>query len=269
MKKRLLSMFLALAMVITLLPGYIAPTRGVDATIHRGSADIFSVEAGHTFKGWTPALPETMPAGISLIHAEFRPVSGTADYTHCKSAAYSDLDLTAWYHDATDFVLENELMNGTGETTFAPDAPLTRAMLVTILWRMAGEPVVNYLIPFTDVSADMWYTEAIRWAESEKIVKGYSATTFGTDELITREQLAAILYRYEQSKGGGFTGMWMFLLDFSDRADVSEWAYEAMCYMTMKGVILGKQNDVLAPKAYATRAETAQIIKNYLNLQNH
>lgn len=185
--------------------------------------------------------------------------------TNCPSRAFTDLDTSLWYHEATDYVLENGLMNGVGNNLFDPNGTTSRAMIVTILWRLEGEPVVNYLMQFEDVAAETWYTEAVRWAASEGIVNGYSDTAFGPNDPITREQLATILYRYEQYKGGGFTGAWMFLLDYTDRDKVSDWAYEAMCWTTMHGVINGKGDGILDPKGSAKRCEAAQMLMNYLD----
>lgn len=166
--------------------------------------------------------------------------------------------------DAIDFTTARGIFVGTGADTFTPDGSITRGMFVTALWRLAGEPVVNYLMRFADVDSEAYYTEAIRWAASEKIAEGYSVEAFGPNDPITREQLASILYRYEQKNGGGFTGMWMFLLNYADRAEVSSWAYEPVCYMTMHGILGGKDDNLLDPKGTATRAEAAQIFKNYL-----
>lgn len=109
---------------------------------------------------------------------------------------FADVMADDWFHDAVQYVYEKGMMNGTSATTFAPDDTMTRAMLVTILHRQAGEPVVNYALPFTDVESGTWYTEAVRWAASEGVVTGTSATTFEPDAPVTREQFAAILYRY-------------------------------------------------------------------------
>lgn len=185
--------------------------------------------------------------------------------TNCPSKAFNDLDTSLWYHEATDYALENGLMNGVGNNLFDPNGTTSRAMIVTILWRLEGEPVVNYLMQFEDVVAETWYTEAVRWAASEGIVEGYSNTSFGPNDPITREQLATILYRYEQYKGGGFTGAWMFLLDYIDRDKVSDWAYEAMCWTTMHGVINGRGDGILDPKGSAKRCEAAQMLMNYLD----
>ena len=177
--------------------------------------------------------------------------------------SFVDVDPAEWYAGAVDYVTENGLMNGYGGGVFAPGENTSRAMIAMILWRMEGCPVVNYLMTFTDVDASLWYAEAVRWAASEGIIKGYGNGTFGPNDSVTREQLAAMLYRYEQSRGGGFTGSWMFLLDFTDRDQVDDWAYEAMCWMTMNGVITGKGGGILSPKGQATRAEAAAMLMRF------
>ncbi|MBQ1363015.1 MAG: S-layer homology domain-containing protein, partial [Oscillospiraceae bacterium] len=122
--------------------------------------------------------------------------------------------------------------------------------------------------PFQDVPAGSWYEKAVNWAAEAGVVKGTSETTFSPDDPITREQLAAILYRYAQSKGEGFTGMWAFPLDFPDAADVSEYAYEAMCWMTMHGIITGMDDGTLAPKDNATRAQIATMFMRFCESLN-
>ncbi len=109
---------------------------------------------------------------------------------------FSDVDAGAWYAGAVDYVREHKLMNGVGGGRFAPGETLTRAMLATVLWRQAEEPVVNYLMQFSDVPGEQWYTEAIRWAASERLVEGYGNGRFGTDNPITQEQLNLIFGRY-------------------------------------------------------------------------
>lgn len=187
------------------------------------------------------------------------------DWT-CPMYGYTDLDRNAWYHDGIHYCIEHGLMQGIGNNKFDPNGTTTRAMIVTILWRLEGSPVVNYAMDFEDVPAEQWYTEAIRWAASEEIVEGYGNGKFGTTDAITREQLATILYRYEQSKGGGFTGLWSYRMDFVDLADVSDWAYEAMCWMNMNEVVTGKPGKRLDPKCSATRAEAAAMIQRYCDV---
>ena len=176
---------------------------------------------------------------------------------------YSDVTEADWFYEDVAYVSENGIMNGVIENdTFAPDASASRATLITTLWRLAGEPVVNYAMNFADVPQDMWYSEAVRWAASERIVQGYDGR-FNPDDPITREELAVILYRYEQKLGGGFKGMWMFPLRYSDAAEVSEWAYEAICWLTMKGIYVSPEEGVLNPAEEATRADIAAFLHRY------
>lgn len=116
---------------------------------------------------------------------------------------------------------------------------------------------------FRDVVSGQYYTQGIAWAAEKGIVAGYGNGLFGPNDSITREQLAVMLYRYKQTRGGGFIGSWRSLLDFNGRAEVSEWAYEAMCWMTMHGVIEGKGDKTLDPKGNAARAEVAAVLMRY------
>lgn len=185
----------------------------------------------------------------------------------CPSTDFADVEADAWYHDGVDYVLEHDLMESAGADTFAPKEAADRATFVHALWKMAGSPVVNYIMPFSDVDGLGWDTEAIRWAAAMGIATGYPDGTFRPAEAITRQEMATFLYRYEQTRGGGFEGAWMFLLDYTDRADVAEWAYEPLCWLTMKGLMQGDGTGALNPKSTATRAEMAQIIKNYMEFE--
>ncbi len=125
-----------------------------------------------------------------------RPVTGSGEKTASQTAGFADVPSDAWYAEAVQYCRENGLMAGISDTTFAPEDTLTRAMLVTILWRQAQKPVVNYLMQFSDVPEGRWYSEAIRWAASEKLVAGYHDGRFGTNDPITQKQLELILQRY-------------------------------------------------------------------------
>ena len=162
-------------------------------------------------------------------------------------------------------MISRGLMNGYGDGTFGPDDTLSRAMLAQILYNVSGGIPVNYLLQYDDVPAEIWYTEAVRWVTGEGVVSGYGNGKFGPDDSITREQLAVMLYRYEQSRGGGFTGDWMFQLDYSDVADVSDWAYEAMCRCSMNDIVEGKGDGILDPKGQAARAEAAAMLMRFLS----
>ena len=129
--------------------------------------------------------------------------------------------------------------------------------------RAIRQPAADAGAPFTDVSDGAWYADAVAWAARTGAVKGTGDTTFSPDTPVTREQLAAILYRYAQDQGKGFTGAWAFPLDFSDAADVSEYAYEPLCWMTMNNVITGMGDGTLAPQANATRAQIAAMFMRF------
>jgi len=181
----------------------------------------------------------------------------------CPMSAFSDLDRKLWYHDGVHWALENGIMSGYTDGTFGPNDAISRAMIVSMLYRIEGKPAADHDMSFKDVEEGKWYTEAIRWAASKGIVAGYNDESFGPNDVLTREQLAAILYRYAKLKGQGFTGMWAFPLNFDDASEVSSWAYEAMCWMTMNGVIMGTGNNKLSPKGSATRAQVANMLKRY------
>ena len=135
-----------------------------------------------------------MPSRSVTVKASFAPIAA-------EDMPFIDVPMGSWYEDGVRYVYEKGLMAGTSATTFGPDVTTTRGMIATILWRLAGSPQVDYAMAFDDVAANAWYTEAIRWAASEGIVSGYGDGKFGPDDIITREQMAAMLYRYAQYKG--------------------------------------------------------------------
>ena len=165
---------------------------------------------------------------------------------------FYDVPNDAYYYEAVKWAAENGITGGVGNSLFAPNQPCTRAQIVTFLWRVAGSPVVNYLMPFTDVDEGAYYAEAVRWAASTGIVTGLTETTFGANSVCTRAQAAAMIYRYAQAQGKGFTGAWMFLLPFTD---VPEWAYESVAWCYMNGVTTGVSEASFAPGKDCTRAQ--------------
>ena len=165
---------------------------------------------------------------------------------------FYDVPNDAYYYEAVKWAVENGITGGVGNSLFAPNQPCTRAQIVTFLWRVAGSPVVNYLMPFTDVDESAYYAEAVRWAASCGIVTGLTETTFGANGVCTRAQAAAMIYRYAQAQGKGFTGAWMFLLPFTD---VPEWAYESVAWCYMNGVTTGVSETSFAPGNDCTRAQ--------------
>ena len=181
----------------------------------------------------------------------------------CVMAAFSDLDCSAWYHDGVHYALDRGIMNGYAGGLFAPGNATSRAMLVTILWRMEGQPAADCGIPFADVDPAAWYAEAIRWAAAEKIVGGYSESIFAPNDPVTREQFAAILYRYLKSNGGGYDEPPEYNPDYTDAGEVSVWAQEAICWMTENGILNGTGNGQLTPRGTATRAQIATMLMRY------
>ena len=177
----------------------------------------------------------------------------------CPAHSFSDVKAGSWYHEAVDYALKAGLMNGMGDGKFDPDGSLTRAMLVTILYRAEGSPNVSgEANPFTDVKSGQWYTDAVIWAAHEGIVNGMTETTFAPNLKITREQIATILYRYAGSpKTDGS------LDEFSDALTVSPYAIDAMRWSVEEGIINGMDGK-LAPKDNATRAQIATLLMRYL-----
>lgn len=177
--------------------------------------------------------------------------------TVCYVKDFSDCP-DAWYHEAIDFAVSNGLMSGVGGGKFDPDGTMTRAMMVTVLYRMAGTPAVSGPSSFTDVPEGEWYSDAIAWAQDNGIVLGVLADKFDPDGYVTREQIATILWRYENQPEAKAD-----LSSFKDAASVSEYAVDAMTWAVSEGIFQGDAGN-LKPTAFATRAEFACIVMRYL-----
>ena len=189
-----------------------------------------------------------------------QPCDGGKD---CPSAPFTDVDTAKWYHLSVDYVLAHKMMNGVSSRTFAPNANLTRGMLVQILYNLEGKPK-GTAANFSDVQADAWYAEAIGWAASNKVVTGYADGTFRPNAAVTREQAAAILYRYAQSKGIDVSvGENTNILSYVDVQQASEYAIPALQWAVGAGVLNGKNDSRLAPTGTATRAEIAAIMQRW------
>ena len=177
------------------------------------------------------------------------------------SFPFKDVSASRWYYGNVAYAYMNGLFSGTTDTTFSPETTMTRGMLVTVLWRMAGKPVVNYAMSFADVPADAYYTEAIRWAAANKIVGGYGDGSFGPNDTITREQMAAILYLYASFKGYDVSGA-APLNGFADSASVSDYAKPAMAWAVNAGMVKGSDNKLM-PGSGAQRAQVAAILQRF------
>ena len=180
----------------------------------------------------------------------------------CLLAIFSDLVPGAWYHDGVHYALERGMMNGTGNSMFEPAGHTSRAMIVTILYRMENEPNAASENRFSDVATGQWYTKAVIWASENKIVEGSGDGTFKPDSDITREEFATILYRYATGKSKGFPVARMFTLNYPDASEVSSWANEAVCWCVMNEIINGKGGK-LVPGSDASRAEVATMLMRY------
>ncbi|MGN1001182.1 MAG: choice-of-anchor I family protein [Oscillospiraceae bacterium] len=178
------------------------------------------------------------------------------------SSPYPDVAEEDWYYDAVRYVTEKGLMNGMDDGSFAPTATLNRAMLVTILFRLEGEPSAAGAAAFDDVTGDAWYADAVAWASASGLVNGYGDGSFGPLEPITREQMAAILFRYAQHKGYELRSSGS-LAGFTDGAATSSWAEAAVEWAVGTELLAGKGEGLLDPRGSAVRAEVAQIIMNF------
>ncbi len=180
-----------------------------------------------------------------------------------ETVAFADVDAADWYYDSVNYVVENGLFTGTTATTFGPDIPLTRAMLVTVLYRNAGEPATNRSIPFADIDMGMYYANAVIWAQQNGIVTGITESEFAPDSLVTREQIATIMFRYAQYKGMNAITM-EENLHFDDSAEIFDYAVTAMNWAVGTGLMKGKTETTINPKDNATRAEIATILQRFI-----
>lgn len=181
----------------------------------------------------------------------------------CPSLAFDDLDTGLWYHEYVDYAIEHGLMNGTGAYAFSPDGTLTRAQVITVLWRLEGSPKVDYDIHFRDVAAGQWFTEVIRWAVQENIMEGYGGGTFGPNDPIKWQELAAILFRYAAYKGYDVSAKGD-PASFTDAAQISSWAYDAMQWAAGHALIADHGGGPIVPADSVKRSEFAAATKLFL-----
>lgn len=238
--------------------------------------DLYTAAKGHSWgPGETVKAPTLTETGLlkqtctlcQKTQETVIPCLDQCDGIHCPSAIFNDVKGPQnWSHVGIDYVVAMKLFNGTGATTFSPDANMTRAMLVTVLYRMEGSPSVEGMQnPFGDVAAGSWYADAVIWAADQGVVNGMTSTTFQPNSSITREQTATILFRYAQKKGCDVTAQ-ADLSEFIDQGKVSAYAEDALRWANAAGLINGSQNGdgvYLMPRDYATRAQLAAILMRY------
>lgn len=175
---------------------------------------------------------------------------------------FTDVSASHWAHDDITYVYENDLMNGTDGSLFSPESTTTRAQVVTVLYRLAGQPAADWENPFWDVPASAWFHDAVTWAWENDITGGVSSTHFGAGNAVTREQLATFLYRYAQDQGYD-TSARADLSGYSDAGLVSSYATEALSWANATGLIIGTTATTLSPKGSATRAQVATILSRF------
>ncbi len=190
--------------------------------------------------------------------------SGATVKVIANKKTFNDVKASDWYASAVDFVSSHELFQGVGEGNFAPKAPMTRAMLVTVLYRLEDEPAVSGTVSFNDVPADSWYAKAVAWAAKEGIVMG-NGSGFAPNDNITREQIATILYRYAQYLGIDVSAKGS-VSRFSDGSKVSGWAADAMAWAVEASLFQGDDSNCLNPGSNATRAEVATLMQRLVKL---
>ena len=226
---------------------------------------------GYVFGGWytdkelTTAydFTETVTKSFTL-YAKWTEIEKDPGTTEWKNP-FEDVKKNDWFYENVKYVVENKLMNGVAGTQFAPNDTLTRAMLVTVLYRNEGEPAVNKSLPFADVGMGAYYTNSVIWAKQNGIVNGVSETEFAPDIKITREQIAAIMYRYAKYKGYDVSvGENTNIFSYDDAESISEYAIAAMQYVVGSGLLKGKSASTLNPQDYATRAEIAAVLQRFI-----
>lgn len=196
-----------------------------------------------------------------LLAATIMLLGVTMAFAAVDDTKFSDVAANTWYAESVQYVVNNQLMSGTDTTRFSPDASTSRAMLAAILYRAAGSPGVSDTAGFTDVAADAYYADAVAWASSNNIISGYGNGLFGSDDPVSREQLAAILWRYAGSPAvsGGQS--------FSDESSMSAYATNAVNWVSANGMMSGTDGNRFAPQDNATRAQVAVILHHYMMLE--
>ena len=232
---------------------------------------------GYKFVGWyadkdlDKKIDEVYLTQDTTVYAKWEKIAEevpeepdeTEEIKETETISFKDVKESDWFYEAVSYAVENGLMSGMSEDIFAPNTPLTREMLAVVLYNVEGQPESTEANTFTDVKGDMWYTDAILWANENGIVAGYDNGAYGVGDFITREQFAAILYRYAQFKGYDTTQGGMAVREFSDYENISDYARPAMAWAVNAGIMGGMDDGTLMPQGKATRAEAATMLMNF------
>lgn len=215
--------------------------------------------------GGTVAVTENSDGTFSFVMPDKKLLPVTVNVTFKQepvTGIFTDVPADAWYAEAVKYVSENGLMSGVGDGKFAPDTITTRAMVVTVLYRIEGEPSIGAGGKFADVASGQWYSNAVEWAAANGIVDGYGNGKFGPNDTMTREQMAVVMYRYAKFKGL-VSDVAADLTGYTDAGQVSSWALDAMKWANGKSLITGTSTTTLSPDGSATRAQLATILMRY------
>ena len=232
---------------------------------------------GYKFVGWyadedlTKEIDEVYLTQDTTVYAKWKKIEEEVpeepeeveETEETETISFKDVKENDWFYEAVSYAVENGLMSGMSEDIFAPNTPLTREMLAVVLYNVEEQPEGTEANTFTDVKADIWYTDAILWANENGIVAGYDNGAYGVGDLITREQFATILYRYAQFKGYDTTQGGMAVREFSDYENISDYARPAMAWAVNAGIMGGMDDGTLMPQGKATRAEAATMLMNF------
>ncbi|MCL1874526.1 MAG: S-layer homology domain-containing protein, partial [Clostridiales bacterium] len=262
------------------------PTKFAGSELPFNLAAIKPLKAGYDLEGWykeagliNKITTITEPGNITL-YAKWTATTGPVS-----TFPFTDVYTTHWFYGHIKYVYDLGLMNGTGATIFSPNAQVTRAMVVTVLHRMEGEPQITTPAGFSDVKAGMWYTNGVAWAEANKIVEGYPGNVFRPEQNVSRQELATILLRYAKFIGKAqpsagpnpddppddetpdtlpVTTPTSNDLTFADAAKVGDWAKEGVAFCAKNGIIEGRPGNIFDPAASATRAEFATMLHRFI-----
>ena len=245
---------------LTLIPDEGYQVSGITVTDAKGSVIPVTKDDDGTYSFTMPGSAVTVTPSFTKSGEPTADGACPRDST-CPISRFTDAEPGAWYHDGAHWALDEGVMNGVGDDRFAPNGSTSRAMIVTMLWRLEGEKD-GKASAFSDVKAGSWYEKAVNWAAETGVVNGTSETSFSPDDPVTREQIVTILHRYAENKGDAEYPD-ANILDFEDGIDVSSWAVMPFRWAVQEGVIEGVGGNRLAPRDNATRAQVATMFMRF------